>query len=308
MMIYSLSSSFPLDSVDHQRVHGSCTYCHLRNENGVFKNIDKWQKTISEKEVKVKLYNVEGIRTLSELKENLCWDFFERYFRKLAANGPVVLPEIPSGVNKLVDTMERRYNKTNDSSDLKGLVVQSLIVSEYFEKFCYDEFEKETVHKDLDIKDFPAATIVIVYNPQESVIFLIRKSENENLRKEIEFCRTIDMKMFALFFGSEITHSRVKTISLTVSNEIENGYLKCEGCENCIVSLEILQLYGLFQALWDSLAETFNVTNTDYIDKTKVIAASAKLIGCLAAAPSFENLPKFMEVPNVQMKHILVLL
>ena len=291
----------------HQGVRGYGTYCHIRNANDVFKNIDQWQRTISGKEVKVKFHDKEGVRTLSELKENLCGDYFKRYFEKLAVNGPVVLPQIPSGVNKIVDTMERWCNDTNDSPDLKGLVVHSLNVSEYFGKFFYDELEKETVRKDLDIKDFPITPIIIVYNPQESVILLIRKSENENLRKEIEFC-SHDMKMFMLLFGSEVNQSRVKTISLLVSNEIENEYLKCEGCKNCIVSLETLQSYRLFQALWDNLAENFNVTNTDDIDEIKVIAASAKLIGCLAAAPYFEDLPTFTEVPNEQMKHVLVLL
>ena len=291
----------------HQGVRGYGTYCHIRNANDVFKNIDQWQRTISGKEVKVKFHDKEGVRTLSELKENLCGDYFKRYFEKLAVKGPVVLPQIPSGVNKIVDTMERWCNDTNDSPDLKGLVVHSLNVSEYFGKFFYDELEKETVRKDLDIKDFPITPIIIVYNPQESVILLIRKSENENLRKEIEFC-SHDMKMFMLLFGSEVNQSRVKTISLLVSNEIENEYLKCEGCKNCIVSLETLQSYRLFQALWDNLAENFNVTNTDDIDEIRVIAASAKLIGCLAAAPYFEDLPTFTEVPNEQMKHVLVLL
>ena len=291
----------------HQGVRGYGTYCHIRNANDVFKSIDEWQRTISGKEVKVKLHDKEGVRTLSELKENLCGDYFKRYFEKLAVNGPVVLPQIPSGVNKIVDTMERWCNDTNDSSDLKGLVVHSLNVSEYFGKFFYDEFEKEGVRKDLNIKDFPATPIIIVYNPQESVILLIRNSENDNLRKEIEFC-SHDMKMFVLLFGNEVNHSRVKTISLLVSNEIENEYLKCEGCKNCIVPLETLESYGLFQALWDNLAENFNVTNTDDIDETKVITASAKLIGCLAAAPYFEDLPTFTEVPNEQMKHVLVLL
>ena len=293
--------------MSHHGVRGYGTYCHIRNANCVFKNIDKWQRTISGKEVKVKLYDKEGVRTLSDLKENLCRDYFKRYFEKLAVNGPVVLPEIPSGVNKIVDTMERWCNDTNDSSELKGLVIHSLNISEFFGKFFYDEFEKETVRKDLDIKDFPATPIIIVYNPQESVILLIRKSENENLRKEIEFCSQ-DMKMFVLLFGSEVNHSRVKTISLLVSNEVENEYLKCEGCKNCVVSLETLESYGLFQGLWDNLAENFNIMNTDDIDETKVFAASAKLIGCLAAAPYFEDLPTFTDVPNEQMKHVLVLL
>ena len=291
----------------HQGIRGYRTYSHINNANEVFKNIHEWHKTISGKDVKVKLHDTEDVCTLSELKENLCEDYFKRYFEKLAKKRALVLPEISSGLNKVVDTMERWCNDTNDSSDLKGLVVHSFNVAEYFGKLFYDEFEKKKLCKDLDIKDFPSTPIIIVYNPKESVILLIRKSENKELRKDIKFC-SHDMKMFMLLFGDEVRHSRVKAISLLVSNETANEHLKCEDCKNCIVSMETLESYGLFQTLWHNHAENFNISNTDNIDETKIIAASATLIGCLAAAPYFDDLPTFTEVPNEQMKHILAIL
>ena len=293
--------------MDHRGVRGCATYCHIANANVVFKNIDKWRNAISEKEVKVKLHDKEDFRTLFELKENLCVDYFKRYFEKLAKKGPVVLPQISTGFNKVVDTMERWCNDTNDSSDLKGLVVHSFDISEYFRKLFYDQFEKEKLLKDLDIKDFPATPIIIVYNPSESVVLLIRTSENEELKKEIDHC-SHDTKMFMLLFGDEVKRSRVKVISLLVSNETVNEYLKCDDCKNCIVSVKILESYGLFQTFWHDRAEDFNITNTDDIDETKIIAASAKLIGCLAAAPYFDDLPTFTNDPKEQMKHVSIIL
>ena len=115
--------------MDHRGVRGCGTYCHIANANFVFKNIDKWRNAISEKEVKVKLHDKEDFCTLFELKENLCVDYFKRYFEKLAKKGPVVLPQISTGFNKVVDTVERWCNDTNDSSDLKGLVVHSFDIS-----------------------------------------------------------------------------------------------------------------------------------------------------------------------------------
>ena len=293
--------------MDHRGVRGCGTYCHIANANVVFKNIDKWRKAISGKEVKVKLHDKEDFCTLFELKENLCLDYFKRYFEKLAKKGPVVLPQIATGFNKVVDTMERWCNDTNDSSDLKGLVVHSFNISEYFRKLFYDQFEKEKLRKDLDIKDFPAKPIIIVYNPSESVVLLIRTSENEELKKEIDHC-SLDAKMFMLLFGDEVKRSRVRVISLLVCNETANEYLKCEDCKNCIASMEIMESYGLFQSLWHNRAEDFNITNTDNIDETKIIAASAKLIGCLAAAPYFDDLPTFTENPKEQMNHVSIIL
>ena len=123
----------------HKGFRGYGTYCHIRNASNVFKNIDRWHEIISEKEVKVKLHDKEDVSTLSKLKENLCGDYFGRYFEKQAKEGAVVLPQIPSGIhNKVVETMERWCNDTNDSFDMKGLVVHSFNISECFHKLFYD--------------------------------------------------------------------------------------------------------------------------------------------------------------------------
>ena len=290
----------------HQGVRGYSTYCHVRNAVDVFKNIDSWHKIISGKEVKVKLHDIEDVCTLSELKEGLCGDYFKRYFEKPAKEGAVVLPQIPSGTNKILDTMERWCNDTNDTCDLKGLVVHSFNVSEYFKKLFYDKFDEEKLRKDLSIKDFPSSPIIIVYNPSECVVLLIRTAEEEGLREQIELCSG-DMKMFMLLFSDEVKRSRVKVVSLLASNETANENLKCEDCKNCIVSFEILESDELFQNWFHNHAENLNI-DSDSIDETNVTASSANLVGCLAAAPYFDNLPTFTNVPNEQMKHLLLIL
>ena len=292
--------------MDHQGVRGYGTYCHIRNANKVFKSIDKWHEEISSKEVKVKLHDREDVCTLSELKGNLCGDYFKRYFEKPAKEGPLVLPEIPRDINKVVDTMERWCNDTNQSSDLKGLIVHSFNVSEYLGKLFYDELEKETLHKDLDIKHFPSTPITVVYNPSESVVLLIRTSGKEGLREQIEFC-SHDMKMFLLLFGDGVKRSRVKVISLLASHETINENLECEDCKNCIVSYKTLESDELFQNWFHNHAENFNADNDNFYD-ANIIAASTKLICCLAAATYFDDLPTFTGARNEQMKHLLVFL
>ena len=256
--------------------------------------------------MKVKLHDKEGVFTLSELKRNLCGDYFKRYFENQAREGPVVLPQISSGINKVVDTMERWCINTSDSFELKGLVIHSFNVSEYFRKLFYDKFDIIKLRKDLDIKDIPSAPIIIVYNPSENVILLIRTSGKEGLREQIEFC-SHDLKMFMLLFGDDVKSSRTKVISLLASNETANETLICEDCKNCIVPFETLESNELFQNWFHNHAENFNV-DADNIGESIIKAASSKLIGCLAAAPYFDNLPTFTEVPNEQMKHLLILL
>ena len=292
--------------MDHQGVRGYGTYCHIKNANNVFKSIDKWQKKISRKEVKVKLHDREDVCTLSELKGNLCGDYFKRYFENPAKEGPLVLPDIPRDINKVVDTMERWCNDTNQSSDLKGLVVHNFNIADYFGKLFNDEFEKEKLLKDLDIKHFPSTPIMVVYNPSESVILLIRRSGTEGLREQIEFCSD-DMKMFLLLFGDGFKRSRIKVISLLASYETVNESLECEGCKNCIVSYKTLESDELFHNWFHNHAENFNIDN-DNFDDAYMFAASTKLIGCLAAATYFDDLPTFTRTKNEQMKHLLVFL
>ena len=278
----------------HQGVRGYGTYCHVRNAKGVFKNIEKWHKIISKKEVEVKLHDKRDVCSLSELKGKLCINYFKRYFEKAAKEGPVVLPQIRNGMNKVVDTVERWCKDTNDSSDLKGLVVHSYNVSQYFRILFYDEVEIEELRKDLDIKEFPSTPVIIVYNPNKNVILLIRTSEKEGLRKQIEFS-SHDMKMFMLLFGDEVKRSGVKVVSLLARHETANESLKCEGCKTCVISFETLQSEELFENWFHNHAENFSI-NMDEIDEANIIAASAKLVGCLAAAPYFDDLPTFTKV------------
>ena len=296
-----------LETVNHQGLRGYGTFCHMKNPDKVFKKIDEWRETISRKEVKVKVYNNVDVYLLSELKENLCLDYYKRFFEKQSKKEPVVLPEIINGTNTVVDTMKRWCSDTNKSSDSKGLIVHDFNLSEYFRKLFCSEFEKGKLLKDLDIEYVPTTPVIIVYNPKENVILLIRMSRSEEFRKETEFC-SHDIKMFLLLFGDEVKRRRVKVISLLASYETANEISNCKDCNTCIVSFEILKSYKLFQTWFHNHAEDFNIINTFNIDEKIIIAASAKLIGCLAAAPYLDNLPTFTNNENEQMKHALNIL
>ena len=299
-----------LESVSHQGVRGYDVYCHVRNPDQVYKNIEKQSKEISKKEVKIKLACREDCSKLSELKESLCGDYFKRYFEQEAKQGPVVLPPIQRGINKVVDTMERWCREANTSpSNLKGLIVHNFNVLKFLEIFLYDKLDAGKLCKELQIKDLRSTSmpIFIVYNPQESVILLIRESGGKELIDEMEFCSD-SMKVFILLFGDECKQSGVKVISLLASNETAYENLECEGCKKVLVPFEALESYESFLPWMSKCSKDFNIKNTKKINKDKVITVSEKLIGCLAAAPYFENIPTFTNDADEQMKHVLMLL
>ena len=53
----------------HQGVRGYDVYCHVRNPDQVYQNIEKQSKEISEKEVRINLVCREDCAKLSEVKE-----------------------------------------------------------------------------------------------------------------------------------------------------------------------------------------------------------------------------------------------
>ena len=294
--------------VQHRGSFGYDADAHIKNADEVFRNIHILHKTIAETKVKVKLPTKDDVVTLSELKENLCEDYFERYFKTQAKKEPVVLPQVvPGKVNKIVDTMNQWCQETNECFDLKGLVIHSFYISKYFEELFDQKFDKQKLRKDLDIQHFPTTPITIVYNPQAKVIFLIRKSGKGELRKKIELCST-DMKMFLLLFGDELKCSDIKVISLLACDTEVDEHLKCKGCKHSIVSVETLESIHLFELWWHKHASHFQVANASDIDEQQVEIFSAKFIGFLAAAQFFDHMPTFTKHSREQMEHALIML
>ena len=300
--------SIPLGTVQHRGVCGYNTFAHIRNSDKVFENITNFHEEITSIKVKVKLPTYDDKKTVSQLKENLCGDYFKRYFKNQAMEKPVVLPQaIPSGIKKVVDTLESWCFETNEMSHLKGIIIHSFDILVYFDKWLRVKGSKERLCKDLYIKEFPSTPIIIVYNPKENVILLIRKSEKKDIKNQLELCSS-DMKMFLALFGDDLKGTGVKVISLLVRNFVDNAFLNCEACEHSIVPVESLESYDSFQKYWDKKVSYFEVKNTNRLDKKKTEMFSGKFIGFLAAAQFFDNLPTFTSDSSEQMQHALVML
>ena len=230
---------------------------------------------------------------LCDFKDVYCKEYFQRYFEELLDNDPVILPQKIAPINKkIVNTMGSWCKKTNKFSNLKGLVVCKFSVLKYL-KWVYD---MKTLDRYIEIKDFLPRPAIIVYNPKENVLLLIRKGNRENIDKEIKYCNA-DLKMFMLLFWNELKNSGMKIIPLVANTSEGNEKLNCDQCTDFVVSVAELETPKLFETLWDKLSSHCEIVNTNEIDDMKVNVFIATLIGFIATDKIHKKLPTFSKNP-----------
>ena len=143
-------------------------------------------------------------------------EYFERNFETLATEAPLILPcKEPKKSKGIVKTMEHWCRKTNKSSRIKGLVLHSFSVLKHLEHFG---FTREVLKERFEIKKFSEAPVIVVYNPQENVLMLIRNAKRQNLTTDIKIGLD-DLKMFILLFNDKLKNSNLKLISLVVADK-----------------------------------------------------------------------------------------
>ena len=316
---YPTSYSFPTflepapnyQGVDHiLRLHGFEILAHIEHADEVIKTIDKLHKDTSDSKVKVLLSTYKSeIMKLSEFKKVRCSEYFKMYFKKLAHKNPIALPNaVPRGIEEVVKTMTRWLANTNETSDLKGIVVHSFDMLKYIKWFYHNEI----LNGRLDIKDFPSTSVNIVYNPKKNVILLIQKSTEKDVATEVKRFLHFDMllllKMLVLLFYDELKNSGVKVIPLLVSSEKASKKISCHRCRNFIVWDKELQSCDVLDCWWYEKSADFEISNTEVVNKSKVAAFSAKFVSFLAAAQFLDEIPTFTKDPNKKMENALVIL
>ena len=294
------------EAVNHSsEVDGFEVFGHIENLETIIENFMKFHEKMAESKVNLVLSSGKSKKIkLSTFKGIYCQEYFQRYFEVLLRNDPVILPQkIPTANKEIVNTMDSWCKKANKFSNLKGLVVYKFSVFKYL-KWLYD---RETLHQYLDIKDFPRKPTIMVYNPKENVIFLIRKANRENIEKEINNC-SADLKMFMLLFWDELKDSGMKLIPLVAKTSEGNEKLNCGQCTDFVVSVAELKTPKLFETLWDRLSRHCEIVNTNEIDENKVKVFLATLIGLAATDYVYNKLPTFAKDPLEPMKGGLLML
>ena len=102
--------------------------------------------------------------------------------------------------------------------------------------------------------------MIIAYNPAEKVIFLIRRSNTDNLENAMKLS-TNDVMKFLLLHFDVLKNSGVRVINLLVTDkELDNPPLVCESCKHQVISMESFKSSDHFQSWWEKKHKKFSVS------------------------------------------------
>ena len=256
--------------------------------------------------IKVKLTPIKQDIMREASFEERCKDYFEENFETLAKEAPLILPcKQPEKFKEIVKTMEYWCIKTNKSSSIKGLVLHSFSVVRHLEHFG---FTREALKERLKIEDISEASVIVVYNPQENVILLIRTAESQDLETDIKLGLN-DLKMFILLFNDKLKDSNMKLISLVVTDKENYHKLQCPDCKNNVLSLETLKDPATFENWWEGKSTHFEKETVENINTDFINSFLAKFTGTVASAFLYGKfIPTMTKKSDEQMENLSVLL
>ena len=247
--------------------------------------------------------NSEACITESEFEEK-CLVYFERYYERLAQDGPLILPwKMKDCSENLTLHMHSWCKETNTPPNIQGLVLPSVSILKHLH---WQGFSEKMIRNYLKVDKITDELSTVVYNPQESVVLLLHKAKSEKLATDIELLIHY-LKLFILLFHNVLKN--MKLIPLVVISETFNPYdADCHLCVNHVLSEKEIADFSN----WLKGKECY--FQTEYTNKvTEDLSKSflAKVLGVFAAASIHPNhIPVFINDQNSkkQMKEVKVLL
>ena len=237
----------------------------------------------------------------SEL-QNECFEYFERYYKFLAMDEPLVLPSvIPTNFKEIFETMRRWCQSTEKSGHVKGVVLHSILIKDLYLKMYNDELD--SLRQKLNIEDFPSTPTVTVFNPKERIFFLIRIAENEDVEAEIKLC-VAELKMLLLLVGNELKNTCIKVIPLVVTDKES----RCTECRKYLILREKIENIDAFMTWYEQRSVDFDITPADNLEKKKANEIFAKIVFCMGATKIGGIFPAFTTNEEKLMKGALFLL
>ena len=301
---------FFLEQLPHNiEGNGYEIFVHNPDDKNIFKSIaDFGGRSESEIQVNVALSpNKLTKLPISEL-QMVCCNYFNKNYLKLAEGDPLLLPTVLSGnfkrvkkVKRIADKMQNWCHKTNEMSNIKGIVCQSYSILDHLK---WLGFAKDVVLQSLHIKEFSPTPIITVYNPNEKVVFLIRQVESDNVEKDVRFS-SADIKMFMLLYYNELQNSSIKLIPLLVTDKIIKDELKCQQCIHFFISVNDFDNVSNW---WNKKVEYFEIKSKENANEVFSVAFLAKLIGFMAATRICNFMPTFSKDSYKQMEEASLLL
>ena len=303
---FALLSLFILEPVIHvEKIDGYQIFTHNPKAEDISAAVRKILAT-KQSNIKVKLNPVKQDITKETSFEERCIEYFGGNFETLATEAPLILPcKKPEKSKDIVKTMEHWCRKTNKLSRMKGLVLHSFSIFRHLEHFG---FTREVLKVRLEIKKISEAQVILVYNPQENVLLLIRNAESLDLATDIKLGLD-DLKMFILLFNDKLKKSNLKLISLVVTDKAHEIKLECPDCANNVLSQENFKDLPTFEK-WLKERETYfgKVSRKD-ITPDFIKFFSAKITGTVAATFIYgKYVPTLTDKSDEQMTNVTVLL
>ena len=287
------------------KIHGYQIFAHNPKAEDISDAIGKILAT-KKSNVKVKLNSIKQENVEEANFEKQCIEYFERNFESLAKEAPLILPsKEPEKFKEIIKTMEHWCRKTNKSSSIKGLVLHNFSLLQHLEHFG---FAREALKERLKIENFSDAPIIVVYNPQENVILLIRNAENQDLATDIKLGLN-DLKMFILLCNEKLKDSNMKLVSLVVTDKEDDIELECLNCINNVLSLETLKNLTTFENWWEDKTAYYETETLENINPEFIYSFLAKITGIVAATFIYgKYIPTMTDKPDQQIANLEVLL
>ena len=283
------------------------------------RNISNKIKEILDEKNKGNNKNIQGYlcpggRLLDESKfKEVCADNFKRYFETAAHEGPLRIPwKKPKKTEKIIknitDVMYKWCQYTNEDNSTKGLVLHSFSIWRHAVQLGFPE---EMLKGYIEVRKYSEVPIIVVYNPQEKAVLLVRKAKTEMLTVDLEHA-VKDLKLFILLFHDVLANSGMKVVPLVVTDEKVNpDDIDCSQCKNHVLSEKQFADIDTFNGWWVAREKYFDTKYKGNIDEASSKIFLEKLTGVLAAAQLYPNyIPKFTdkEKSYEHMEHLKVLL
>ena len=291
--------------IHNEKIDGYQIFAHGPCAEGISDAINEILERKKDK-IRVKV-NHKGQHIMKDTEfEELCTTHFEENFETLAAESPLILSfNEPERLKGIVNVMQEWCSKRNKLSRIKGLILHSFSVLRHLEHFG---FTREILKGSFKIKEFSEKPIIVVYNPQENVLLLLRNEENQDLVTDIKLSLD-DLKMFILLFSDKLKGSNMKLISLVVTDKDHNLESICPDCLNNVLPLETFKDANTFNNWCESKATYFEIGTVEKINTSFVKSFSAKITGTIAATFIYsKNVPTMTKNPDKQMISSKVLL
>ena len=298
-----LIASFFLENICHSQEQFSYeVFGHFSVADNV---IDSCCKLVADTAVKTAIVFVGAEKVkyckASEL-QNECLKYFERYYKVLAMDEPLILPSvIPTILTKIFETMRRWCQSIQESDHVKGFVLHSFLIKDLYLKMYNDELDG--LRQKLNIEDFPSTPTITVFNPKERIFFLIRIEENENVETEIKLCGA-ELKILLLLLGNELKNTGIKVIPLVVTDKES----KCTHCRKYLILRQNIENISSFMAWYEQKSVDFEITPADNFEKKKTNEIFAKVVFCMGATKISGIFPAFTTNRETLMKGALFLL